>query len=194
MSTADPTNAPPPGEKPHGWTPARRAAHRPTTEPAAPAMNIWTCKIGETGRALPYGADLPMRRAVEAAYREITGDEPTFLFSGWGGELTDAERAVVENRVPEYVAAAEPSGTPLNDEQGMLKLIAALVEVAGGAVTIPRSLMESMDRGTTLQRFVNPETMAVTYQVHRSDDPYDDRSTEDNWRSFLGPLYPDAGR
>jgi hypothetical protein len=34
--------------------------------------------------------------AVERAYREITGFEPEFLFSGWGGSLTKGERKVVE--------------------------------------------------------------------------------------------------
>lgn len=24
------------------------------------------------------------------------------------------------------------------------------------------------------------------------DDPYEDKATEDEWRSFLGPLYPKA--
>lgn len=67
-------------------------------------MKIWTCKIGECDDAdLPSAADGPMREAVGRAYREITGRVPTFLFSGWGGELTEGERAVVENRLPESV-------------------------------------------------------------------------------------------
>lgn len=68
---------------------------------------IWFCKIGETVASLPHGADFPMRRAIEAAYREITGEAPAFIFSGWGGELTESERAVVENRLPR--PADEPS-------------------------------------------------------------------------------------
>ena len=64
-------------------------------------MKIWKCKIGECDVALlPDGADAPMRAAVRRAYKEITGQEPTFLFSGWGAELTEPERAVVENREP----------------------------------------------------------------------------------------------
>jgi hypothetical protein len=63
--------------------------------------NIWFCKIGESEGALPYGSDLPMRRAIETAYREITGEAPEFIFSGWGGELSELERAVVENRLPD---------------------------------------------------------------------------------------------
>ena len=62
---------------------------------------IWTCKIGECDDTdLPSGADGPMRAAVAKAYREITGREPDFAFTGWGGELDEPERAVVENRLP----------------------------------------------------------------------------------------------
>ena len=62
---------------------------------------IWHCKIGEaTPDAVPQGADNPMRKAVAKAYREITGQDADFIFSGWGGELTEPERAVVENRLP----------------------------------------------------------------------------------------------
>jgi hypothetical protein len=65
-------------------------------------VKIWSCKIGEVDASkLPSGADLPMRQAVARAYRELTGEEPEFLFSGWGAELDECERAVVENRLPE---------------------------------------------------------------------------------------------
>lgn len=37
-----------------------------------------------------------MREAVARAYREVTGQEPRFIFSGWGAILADSERAVVE--------------------------------------------------------------------------------------------------
>jgi hypothetical protein len=62
--------------------------------------NIWKCKIGGAVDALPLGADFPMRQAIRAAYREITGKEPDFLFSGWGAQLTEDERTVVEDRLP----------------------------------------------------------------------------------------------
>jgi hypothetical protein len=55
---------------------------------------IWSCKIGEV-TSTPGGADFPMREAVRAAYLAVTGEEPTFIFSGWGAELTESERAVV---------------------------------------------------------------------------------------------------
>ena len=62
---------------------------------------IWQCKIGEhDGSRLGGGMDLPMREAVRRAYKEITGEEPDFIFSGWSAKLTEPERAVVENRLP----------------------------------------------------------------------------------------------
>jgi len=64
------------------------------------AGRIWYCKIGEVA-STPDGADMPMRQAVAKAYRELTGEEPVFIFSGWGAELTEPERAVVEDRLPD---------------------------------------------------------------------------------------------
>jgi hypothetical protein len=59
---------------------------------------IWTCKIGGLDEIeLPNGADLPMRQAIAKAFIEITGQEPEFLFSGWGGQLDKFEMAVVKN-------------------------------------------------------------------------------------------------
>lgn len=58
---------------------------------------IWFCKIGEVDREkLPQASDSPMRDAITKAYIELTGEEPNFVFSGWGGELTIGERAVVD--------------------------------------------------------------------------------------------------
>lgn len=56
---------------------------------------IWVCKLGEIdAKKLPPGADLPMRRAVRKAYFEVTGEGAEFIFSGWGGELNEVERAI----------------------------------------------------------------------------------------------------
>jgi len=57
-------------------------------------MNIWDCKIGER-EEIPDGGDSPMRKAVAQAYRKLTGWEPNFIFSGWGGKLTVDERAAL---------------------------------------------------------------------------------------------------
>lgn len=62
--------------------------------------NIWTCKVG-TSDNVPAGGDLPMRLAVEAAFKQLTGDDPEFNFSGWAGKLTEVERAVVQDRLPD---------------------------------------------------------------------------------------------
>jgi hypothetical protein len=62
----------------------------------------WFCQIGETERGeLPHECDGPMREAVREAYLKITGKEPKFIFSGWGDELQECRRAVVENREPD---------------------------------------------------------------------------------------------
>lgn len=61
---------------------------------------IWSCKIGEVDSLPISGADHPMRQAVEKAYKEITGEDCKFCFSGWGAELDEIERAVVEDREP----------------------------------------------------------------------------------------------
>ena len=59
-------------------------------------MKIWSCKIGEMeDESVPSGGDLPMRQAVEEAYRKLTGHECTFCFSGWAAKLTEIEREIV---------------------------------------------------------------------------------------------------
>lgn len=60
---------------------------------------IWECKIGECDHdKLPCSAGLPMRTAIAEAYKRITGEDCLFLFSGWGAELDEYERAVVNNK------------------------------------------------------------------------------------------------
>ena len=59
---------------------------------------IWTCKIGLTEDitiTLPSGSDLPMRLAVQKAFKELTGRDCSFNFSGWGGELDEYEKKVI---------------------------------------------------------------------------------------------------
>lgn len=62
------------------------------------AERVWTCKVGGPVAGIPNGGDSPMRAAVSQAFEQVTGFEARFIFSGWGGELTEGERAVVENR------------------------------------------------------------------------------------------------
>jgi hypothetical protein len=86
----------------------------------ASVRKIWSCKIGEAaGEDLPEGADLPMRQAIAWRYERITGRAPDFIFSGWGAELTDLERAEVENREPSPAAAGdtEEPAAPIPDSE-----------------------------------------------------------------------------
>lgn len=69
---------------------------------------IWFCKVGGEADFFQGGADAPMRRAISKAFRDITGRDPEFIFSGWAATLTEGERAVVENRAPRLCEADRP--------------------------------------------------------------------------------------
>lgn len=71
--------------------------------PSRPKTTAWVCKIGTTkGHVrLPDGADGPMRAVLKGAFKHMTGLDAEFCFSGWGGELTESERLIVEDRVSE---------------------------------------------------------------------------------------------
>lgn len=59
---------------------------------------VWDCKIGvlpENVVNLPGGADSPMRDAVAKAFKDITGEDCEFIFSGWGGKLSKYEEKIV---------------------------------------------------------------------------------------------------
>lgn len=61
--------------------------------------STWECKVGiapGTKVKLPGGADLPMRDAVETAFKHITGLDPEYCFSGWGAELTEMEKEALK--------------------------------------------------------------------------------------------------
>jgi len=49
-----------------------------------------------------------MREAVERAFRQVTGHDNEWMFSGWGADLSEAELAVTEDRLPRprVIAAA----------------------------------------------------------------------------------------
>ena len=66
-------------------------------------MKTWMCKVGETD-SLDL-SDEHMRSAVIAAYRSLTGSEPQFVLSGWGGQLDEMERAEIERRDPDFFAS-----------------------------------------------------------------------------------------
>lgn len=87
------------------WNEAWEAARRfYTPDPDGPATDPanWTCQIGEIERdGLPEGSDNAMRDAAARAYRELTGRQPDYIFSGWGNPLPERYRAVVEDREPQ---------------------------------------------------------------------------------------------
>lgn len=69
---------------------------------------MWDCKIGEVDQATwdrardEHGAlDGPMRKAVEEAYERIFEQPAEWCFSGWGDQLGEQERAVIEDRLPD---------------------------------------------------------------------------------------------
>lgn len=62
---------------------------------------IWDCKIGGDIDDLSDGADAPMREAVKRAFKELTGKDMEFCFSGWGGELDEIERKVLQRPASE---------------------------------------------------------------------------------------------
>ena len=87
----------------------------PTTEIVYEERDVWVCKVGWAGRSsLPSGSDSPMRKAVWEAFLALTGHEPKFCFSGWGGSLEECELAVVENREPEPAPPAPPAPMALS--------------------------------------------------------------------------------
>lgn len=61
-------------------------------------MKSWHCLIGEVdAEKVPDGADYPMRRAIEKAYYEITGEMPEFIFSGWNGKPDKIQREIINH-------------------------------------------------------------------------------------------------
>lgn len=61
-------------------------------------MRVWTCKVViREDVDLPLGADLPMRAGVRAALQHMGFSEDA-MFSGWGGEATPVEIAVMDNK------------------------------------------------------------------------------------------------
>lgn len=59
---------------------------------------IWTCTIGRRdldSASFPPGSDGPMRDAVTWAFRELTGRDDEFIFSGWGQNYLPENRAAV---------------------------------------------------------------------------------------------------
>ena len=59
---------------------------------------VWTCKIIVPINAkLPWGFDAPPRQAAIEAI-ENADIEVISCFSGWGGEVDEAEKTIIEER------------------------------------------------------------------------------------------------
>ena len=100
----------------------------PQSETSALVRCVWECKVGARmlDIDLPDGADAPMRRAVQQAFVDITGTNPEFCFSGWGGKLDEFEISVVEERPPSAVHEAD-----WHLRNAAPDLLAALIELFG---------------------------------------------------------------
>jgi len=62
---------------------------------------VWECKIVvDADVAIPEGFDWPPRSAACNAV-ETAGIPIVACFSGWGGGLSEAQLAVIEDRLPE---------------------------------------------------------------------------------------------
>lgn len=69
------------------------------TERKGGTRYVWECAIG--GRKpiiIPPGGDLPMRNAVEAAFREVTGQDAEWTYSGWGRKFTEKAMKLAPQR------------------------------------------------------------------------------------------------
>lgn len=82
----------------------------------------WTCKIGPAPAEVPPAGDAPMRESAEFTFEAMFGAPAEACFSGWGGALTGAERAVKDGGgrvVREYGGGGQAPGrfTPPSPEQ-----------------------------------------------------------------------------
>ena len=108
---------------------------------AEPTMRVWSCKIGtrEHFKPSPF-ADLPMRRAVEAAFKDVAGVEAEFNFSGWGYQLEEMELAVVENRQP-----SEEHYRKWRMQDAAPEMLAALEEARRAIVSLDEGALGYVD-------------------------------------------------
>ena len=97
---------------------------------------IWTCKIGGMTPHVLSPADPAMRDAVEMMFKILTGVEAEFTFSGWGGELTEGERAVVEDRLPSPGYGHTFNVTTAKERDDVAADIPHFIHKAGDSVTI----------------------------------------------------------
>ena len=98
---------------------------------------IWTCKIGGMTPHVLSPADPAMRDAVNMMFKILTGVEAEFTFSGWGGELTEGERAVIEDRLPVSGKGGHPFFVTTAEERAnVIADIPHFIHREGDSITI----------------------------------------------------------
>lgn len=135
-----------------------------------PLGAVWDCQIGGIDRAtLPRGADAPMRKAVEQAFRNLTGKDAEFCFSGWGGKLTRLQLNVVR-----------PDEFPLSD-RGKESSADMLARIGTDAQLWARAFLamdfdpDSIDEGLLIGWFANAIEAGRIAQAasHPTPEPLD---------------------
>lgn len=141
----------------------------PQSLPSSPAPHeaIWFCKVGGMVSSLPNGADLPMRQAIRRAFREITGSDDEFCFSGWGATLTEGQRAVVENRAQLPAPLSSSGAIPVTE-------YAAGERLEGGVMFRASDIWEAYETGAKEARdFSNQRGEDITNEmILRACDAY----------------------
>lgn len=113
-------------------------------------MKTWYCKIGEVQRHDGHwrgSPDQAMRDAVSAAYLGVTGHVPDFTFSGWGAELEEHERAVVENREPNPQVIARDLHARLVPVERQLVLLGDLRPESGVDLIAAERIRQVVEEG-----------------------------------------------
>ena len=88
--------------------------------------HIWTCTVVGESDMIDVAADAPMREAVESAFLKVTGVEPKYTFSGFGGKLTITQECVIEGRM---LSDEEWRQTPEGMKEEIERLRARIVEL-----------------------------------------------------------------
>lgn len=90
----------------------KRKRDKPTVEEelkSFSAVAVWECRIVGFNVTLPQGADVPLRQAVEKAFRKLTGDDSVACFSSWDAELPAIEARIVLEDVADRSARRTPT-------------------------------------------------------------------------------------
>lgn len=137
--------------------------------PDPKSETVWLCKIGVSMRLdLPQGSDLPMRKAVKAAFEDLTGGMADFCFSGWGGSLSIAEQVVVGQAKMDETRYLYPGpGGALMSSHEIEGLTQDLSKIEEAAPDTPPELLEELGKDSCEYyggRWIICETMGRSAQ------------------------------